>query len=61
MSVRVPQQRPSANGGRFKYTSKDGRAFRNKGGRLPDVGDYLEYTVDTPGGSNRARRRIVLV
>jgi len=45
------------SGGPFPY-AKDGTTFRNREGRLPD-GDYREYTVDTPGSSNRGTRRVV--
>lgn len=44
-------------GGPFPY-KQDGTIFRNKEGKLPD-GDYREYTVDTPGASNRGARRLV--
>jgi ribonuclease T1 len=43
-----------------KY-SQDGTEFRNAQGKLPgkSAGYYREYTVDTPGGSDRGARRIV--
>ncbi|WP_460097728.1 ribonuclease domain-containing protein [Pseudomonas sp. S3_C01] len=44
-------------GGPFPY-KQDGTIFRNKEGKLPE-GDYREYTVDTPGANNRAKRRVV--
>ncbi|EBH9555974.1 hypothetical protein EPM56_23680 [Salmonella enterica subsp. enterica serovar Cerro] len=44
--------------GPFPY-KKDGTAFKNKEGRLPE-GNYKEYTVDTPGARNRGARRIVV-
>ncbi len=45
------------NGGPFNY-QQDGTVFRNSEGNLPQ-GNYREYTVDTPGSSNRGSRRIV--
>jgi guanyl-specific ribonuclease Sa len=45
------------SGGPFPH-KKDGTVFKNKEGKLPD-GNYLEYTVDTPGASSRGTRRIV--
>ena len=45
------------SGGPFPH-KKDGTIFRNKEGKLPD-GNYREYTVDTPGASNRGTRRVV--
>lgn len=46
--------------GPFPY-SKDGSTFQNREGILPDKfrGYYAEYTVKTPGASNRGARRIV--
>jgi len=46
--------------GPFPYR-KDGSVFQNREGRLPDEprGYYREYTVDTPGSSDRGARRIV--
>lgn len=46
--------------GPFPY-DKDGSVFQNREGLLPDQdrGYYREYTVDTPGASNRGARRIV--
>jgi len=40
---------------------KDGSTFQNREGRLPDRGrgHYREFTVDTPGSSDRGARRIV--
>jgi guanyl-specific ribonuclease Sa len=48
-------------GGPFNYPKKDGSEFKNKEGRLPakPAGYYKEYTVDTPGASNRGARRII--
>lgn len=46
------------NGGPFPYPAKDGTPFGNRFGDLPE-GRYLEYTVPTPGVSNRGARRIV--
>lgn len=37
---------------------RDGITFKNREGKLPE-GYYKEYTVDTPGASNRSARRIV--
>lgn len=45
------------SGGPFPH-AKDGTVFKNKEGKLPK-GDYKEYTVDTPGASNRGARRVV--
>jgi len=47
-------------GGPFPY-AKDGMAFGNRERQLPqrDRGFYREYTVPTPGASNRGARRIV--
>ncbi len=40
---------------------KDGSTFQNREGRLPDRarGHYREFTVETPGSSDRGARRIV--
>lgn len=47
-------------GGPFPY-GKDGSTFGNREGLLPPKtrGYYREYTVPTPGASNRGARRIV--
>jgi len=47
-------------GGPFPY-DKDGSVFGNREQRLPlaSKGHYREYTVKTPGASNRGARRIV--
>ena len=47
-------------GGPFPY-AKDGMTFGNRERQLPrrDRGFYREYTVPTPGASNRGARRIV--
>ncbi|GLQ46294.1 ribonuclease [Dyella lipolytica] len=47
-------------GGPFPY-SQDGVVFGNYEGLLPQQprGYYHEYTVETPGASNRATRRII--
>jgi guanyl-specific ribonuclease Sa len=45
------------SGGSFPY-KRDGIVFKNKDGILPE-GNYREYTVETPGSSNRGTRRIV--
>lgn len=46
--------------GPYPY-SKDGSTFQNREGLLPDHqgGHYREFTVDTPGSSDRGARRIV--
>lgn len=44
--------------GPFPYPTKDGTPFGNGFGDLPS-GRYLEYTVPTPGATNRGARRIV--
>lgn len=48
-------------GGPFPY-KKDGTVFQNRERRLPNkpVGYYREYTVPTPGASNRGARRLVV-
>lgn len=46
------------NKGPFLYPKNDNKPFGNKFGDLPG-GDYLEYTVPTPGLSKRGMRRIV--
>jgi len=47
-------------GGPYPY-DKDGSIFHNYEGLLPEKADgyYREYTVDTPGSSDRGARRIV--
>ncbi|MGI4780014.1 MAG: ribonuclease domain-containing protein [Janthinobacterium lividum] len=47
-------------GGPFRH-DKDGTAFGNRERLLPleRRGHYREYTVDTPGASNRGAQRIV--
>ena len=45
-------------GGPFPYPVKDGSTFGNRFGDLPG-GTYYEYTVPTPGVTNRGARRIV--
>jgi ribonuclease T1 len=47
-------------GGPFPY-ERDGTAFGNREGRLPqrERGYYREYTVKTPGSRDRGARRIV--
>ncbi|MET0540263.1 MAG: ribonuclease domain-containing protein [Variovorax sp.] len=47
-------------GGPFRH-DKDGAVFGNRERLLPSQrrGHYREYTVDTPGASNRGARRIV--
>lgn len=48
------------SGGPFPY-ARDGVAFQNREGVLPrrSRGNYHEYTVRTPGSSDRGARRIV--
>ncbi len=46
-------------GDNFCY-KKDGTLFRNDKKKLPADGDYREYTVNTPGASNRGTRRILV-
>lgn len=48
------------NGGPFPY-SRDGIVFQNREGVLPRRarGTYHEYTVKTPGSSDRGARRII--
>ncbi len=48
------------NGGLFPYT-KDGSEFKNREGLLPTQpkGYYLEYTVETPGVTDRGSRRLI--
>ena len=47
-------------GGPFRY-ARDGVVFRNAEGLLPQEpsGYYHEYTVSTPGESDRGARRII--
>jgi len=47
-------------GGPFPH-ARDGAAFGNREGRLPqhEKGYYREYTVRTPGARDRGARRIV--
>lgn len=47
-----------SNGGPFLFP-QDGKPFGNRFGDLPSNGQYLEFTVPTPGVSNRGARRIV--
>ncbi|WP_069812458.1 ribonuclease [Streptomyces sp. TP-A0874] len=49
-----------AKGGPFPYP-QDGTVFQNREGILPSQsnGYYHEYTVETPGSSDRGARRIV--
>lgn len=49
-----------ALGGPYPYRQDD-QVFQNREGLLPDRPDdhYREYTVDTPGASDRGARRIV--
>jgi guanyl-specific ribonuclease Sa len=49
-----------AAGGPFPY-DRDGTTFQNRERRLPaqPPGYYREYTVPTPGSSDRGARRIV--
>jgi ribonuclease T1 len=48
------------SGGPFPY-DRDGIVFENREGLLPDEssGYYHEYTVPTPGASDRGARRII--
>jgi ribonuclease T1 len=47
-------------GGPYPYP-EDGEVFQNREALLPDCaeGYYHEYTVDTPGSSDRGTRRII--
>jgi ribonuclease T1 len=56
----VKTHRLILSGGPFPY-SKDGSVFGNRERQLPAQarGFYREYTVKTPGASNRGARRIV--
>jgi guanyl-specific ribonuclease Sa len=49
-----------SGGGPFPY-ERDGSVFQNREHRLPErpAGYYREYTVETPGSSDRGARRIV--
>ena len=49
------------DGGEFEYPGKDGSTFGNREGLLPrqNRGYYREYTVRTPGESDRGALRIV--
>lgn len=48
-------------GGPFPHPDDDGKVFGNREGLLPDHdrGYYREYTVETPGSSDRGARRMV--
>ncbi|MBK8185005.1 MAG: hypothetical protein IPK63_19770 [Candidatus Competibacteraceae bacterium] len=46
-------------GGPFSHPNHDGGEFGNRFGDLPR-GEYLEFTVPTPGAPNRAMRRLVV-
>jgi len=48
-------------GGPYPYPKNDGVVFSNREGILPacSSGYYHEYTVPTPGASNRGTRRII--
>jgi ribonuclease T1 len=48
-------------GGPFPFPDKDGSTFGNFEGLLPDQprGYYQEYTVITPGSSDRGARRVI--
>ncbi|MFI5730602.1 ribonuclease domain-containing protein [Kribbella sp. NPDC051587] len=48
------------SGGPFPY-SQDGTVFQNREGILPSQGGgyYHEYTVKTPGSSDRGARRLI--
>lgn len=46
-------------GGPFPYPDHDGGTFGNYEGLLPADGHYREYTVITPGSSDRGARRII--
>jgi ribonuclease T1 len=64
LSTLPPQARQThqliLSGGPFPY-GKDGSVFGNRERLLPlrTRGHYREYTVKTPGASNRGARRIV--
>lgn len=49
------------SGGPYPYPRNDDKTFRNSEGRLPrhPNGYYREYTVKTPGSSDRGARRII--
>jgi ribonuclease T1 len=48
-------------GGPFPFPRNDGVVFGNREGHLPGQakGYYHEYTVITPGASNRSTRRVI--
>ncbi|HEY8059500.1 MAG TPA: ribonuclease domain-containing protein [Acidimicrobiales bacterium] len=50
-----------AQGGPFPY-ERDGATFQNREGLLPEQpeGYYKEYTVPTPGESDRGARRLIV-
>jgi ribonuclease T1 len=50
-----------SQGGPFPYT-KDGSVFKNLEGLLPPqpLRYYLEYTVETPGVTDRGGRRLII-
>lgn len=49
-------------GGPYPYPRNDDQPFGNREGLLPaeSNGYYREYTVETPGGSDRGARRIIV-
>lgn len=50
------------SGGPYPYPRNDDKTFRNSEGLLPrhPNGYYREYTVKTPGSSDRGARRIIV-
>jgi ribonuclease T1 len=50
-----------SQGGPFPYI-KDGNIFKNLEGLLPlqPLGYYREYTVETPGATDRGGRRLII-
>ncbi|WP_033295273.1 ribonuclease domain-containing protein [Amycolatopsis jejuensis] len=65
LSALPPQATDTYNliqkGGPYPYPKNDGVVFSNREGILPSCASsyYHEYTVPTPGSSNRGTRRIV--
>lgn len=49
------------SGGPYRYPARDDTVFGNREGQLPheELGYYREYTVPTPGSSDRGGRRLI--
>ena len=49
-----------AHGGPLPYPAHDGSLYGNRSGDLPGAAEYREFTVPTPGATNRGKRRLVI-